>query len=489
MKAATLGPKANFLFRPKGIATAICIIVVAWAIMRSNLMMAVFMAVIVLFIIGLKRPLWALTAVLVAQLTITSFMVATPFMTISLRLLLICVTLLLLREPIARREVDLGPGARTLVIPMLLFIGISIIGDMVNAVGFDYIFKNARNLLTGLLFIILLPAIVYNVKQLKALCSVLLLVTIASAIIGVLQHYNIFGMGQATLLQGFMNVLGRVPGMGETELELAYILPATFMVIGTVFLCRGIKSHDRRLLLIPALPIVMALYFTYTRSALFALACGVISVFFFMKTRIKWQIIMIVIFLLVGYLGTSDMLGQAYLGGRSERGQEGSSVARAILLQAGVAIAIDNPIFGIGGGRFKEVSPEYAYKVDEALIGWEANRYWTYRTLGNDEPHNDFVTTWLSYGSIALAVFFWIHLLIIRNYMIAYRTAKNRFVKGLAVGLAAAFITYVANSFYHNLLATLPLLWILAGFSLVTVKLAAGDRKNGNATAVAQRRN
>ena len=166
-----------------------------------------------------------------------------------------------------------------------------------------------------------------------------------------------------------------------------------------------------------------------------------------------------------------------YLGGRSETGQDESSVARGILTQAGTAIALDNLILGIGSERFTEVSPQYVYRVDPALIEFEENRYWSYTTLGADEPHNDFIMMWLSHGTPALIVYALLYFIMFYNLMYSFRNSNNRFIKGVSVGLAAGLITYITNSFYHNLLATLPLLWIMAGFTMVTAKLAAKEKR------------
>jgi O-antigen ligase len=168
---------------------------------------------------------------------------------------------------------------------------------------------------------------------------------------------------------------------------------------------------------------------------------------------------------------------ETYLGGRSETGQEESSVARGILTQAGTAIALDNPIFGIGAERFTEVSPQYAYKVDPILIAYETDRYFSYTTLGEDEPHNDFIMMWLTHGTPALIVYILLYFIMFYNLMYSFRNSNNRFIKGVSVGLAAGLITYIVNSFYHNLLVTLPLLWIMAGFTLVTAKLAAKEKR------------
>jgi len=487
MSTIALKSRESIFYHPRGITAATIVLIILWAVMQWNLSAFMLLGVLILFIIGLKNPLWAVAAIFVSQMTITSYMISTPLVEISLRLLLMLLTLYIIRGSLARKEIDLGPNARKLIIPMVILIVIGFISNIVNPTTFETVFRDFRNMFIGLLFIILLPAIIKNPRQLKFIFGIILIVAIASSIIGVFQHYNILGMSQATLLVPGVSdnttlpntfiELSRVPGMGETELELSYILPIIIVVILALFFVRGISSVRRNLLFIPMIPIFLALYFTYTRSALFALGVGVISIFMFMLIRVRWEIILVIMAALILLIEAGGVFEGSYLGGRSETGQEESSIARDILSQAGTAIALDNPILGIGAERFTEVSPQYVYRIDPVLIAWEAERYWSYTTLGDDEPHNDFIMIWLSHGTLALIVYILLYFIMIYNLMYSFRNSNNRFIKGVSVGLAAGLITYVANSYYHNLLATLPLLWIIAGFTLVTSKLAAKERR------------
>lgn len=468
--------KTDLLSRPRGIIFATGLIIALWILMRGNLLTLVLISIVVLFIIGIKKPLWAVVALLVSQLTVASYMVSTPIGDISLRLLLQVLTLFVLGGAFARREINLGPATRKLIVPILLLMAVAIISDVVN-VGFSTAFKDFRSILSGLLFIILMTAVIKDNKQLKNICGITCIIITASATIGIMQHFNILGMNQASLQRGFVIVTNRVPGMGETELELAYILPVAALVACGIFMKRGISSINRGLLVVSMVLMVLGLWFTYTRSGLLALGFGLASVLLYLKTRINWQIIFVLSFILIGLLANTDLAGNLFLGGRTENAQTESSVARVILQQASIAVALDHPVLGIGGGQFTTISPQYADSVDPSLLDWEAQRYWSYRTLGKDQPHNDFLMIWLSYGTIALALYLWLFFVVLHNCFRSFRASKNHFIKGLSLGIASALATYVANSFYHNLIVDLPLFWTLAAFSLVATKLAAKERE------------
>jgi len=459
--------------RPRGIGLIIFALVALWWLMRDNPTALVILAIVILFIVGIKKPLWAIAALLLSQLTITSFMVVTPFAAISLRLLLLVLTLLIIWRAVVQRQINLGPNARRVIIPIIILIVVSGIANWINS-SVDFAFKDFRNLMVGLLTVILVPMVIRTSKNLKVLCAVTFFVVVASAVVGLMQHYNILGMEQATIRPDFLLTRedNRVPGMAETQLELSYILTVAILVSLGVFVTRGITSSNRILLLISMLLMAIVLYFTFTRSSLFALGLGLIAFPLFLKTRIRWDIVLIVFLVAVIFIDMTGMLSGQYLGGRSLEVQEESSISRKILWQAGIAIALDNPLLGIGGDQYTEVAPQYADRVDPSLIAWEKRQYWGYTTLGNEQVHNDFLYIWLSYGTVALLAYLWLYIAILRNLLDAHRKSKRRFIKGLALGLAAALVAYGVNAFYHNLMITMPILWIIAGFSMATLKLA-----------------
>lgn len=473
MEAVAQRPKP--LHRTQGIALAVLAVVAIWSFSPVSLLTAVLLAVAVLFLLGLRRPVWAMAAFLVSQLTATSYMVDTPFITISLRLLLLMLIGFILWRYSAQRQIELGPMARRVIIPAIILLGVSVFANIANT-GFDYAFKDFRNMLVGLLIIIFLPAVIRNSKDLKILCGVAFIGLIASAIIGLMQHYQFFDMGQNTLISGFLerplDGEARVPGMAETQLELAFALSVALPVLLGVYLVKGVKTNTRWLLLGSVVLIGLAVYFTFTRSALLALILGLVALALFFKTRIRGEIILATVLLGVGLIAATGITENGYLGGRSASAQEESSISRQILWQSGVSIAIDNLVLGIGGDRFQEVSPEYASDVDPALLAWEGEAYWGYSSLGALEPHNDFLKMWISYGTLALIAYIWLFVVVLRNLLDSFQASTTRFIKGLSLGLAAALIAYGVNAFYHNLFATMPLFWILAGFSLATAKLA-----------------
>jgi O-antigen ligase len=424
-----------------------------------------------LLLLGLKRPLWAVAALLVSELTLTSQMFDTPFgVAISLRLIIIIICGLILLRSFVNKEVNFGPKARLVFIPAIIFVGLCLVSDIIYS-GFDSTFKEFRTLFISILIIMYIPAVTGNLRDLKTLYGVAFITIAASAAIGIMQYLHILGMQSVTLTPYLLSEGGaRVPGIAENPLYLSFTLPLAAVITTGVYFTRGVNSA-RGLVLLSILLISLAIYLTYTRSALLALLFGLFALILFLKTRIRWQLVLLIV--LVGLLFielTGVMEGRA-LGGRSEAEQASSAYERQVLWQAGFYIALDNPILGIGGGRFKAVSPRYASRIDPELMKIQET-YWEYRTLGSQNPHNDFMMVWVSYGTLALLVYLWLFIALLSRLRSAYLLSKGRFIKGLLIGLAAALVAYVANAFYHNCIAAMPLFWLLAGFSMATAKFA-----------------
>jgi len=69
--------------------------------------------------------------------------------------------------------------------------------------------------------------------------------------------------------------------------------------------------------------------------------------------------------LIIGFLGYINLTGNRYSEGF---GEESSAAGRLVLWQAGAFIALDNPLFGIGEGKFIEYSQLYSSEVEQSNV-------------------------------------------------------------------------------------------------------------------------
>ncbi len=431
----------------------------------------VLVAQVVFFILLINRPVWALAALVVGQLTACTYMVGLPGGTfISLRFLWAILALLLLVPVLSRQGgIELGNRARRIIIPAVIFfcwvtMTMSINTDLASTM------KQLREIATALIVVILLPAVVKSERDLKILAVVALITCSASALFALQQHWTL-GFPNYTVY-GDPITYGRVEGLSESPVQLGFNLPLILLPMVAMYLYKGVSSNTRKLLILCAIIMCIALYFTLTRSGIYSLAPGLLLMFLLIKGRTKMQLLLVVVIVGAGFLyftQTSD--NNRYSQGFSE---DQSAAGRLVLWQAGLKVAWDNPVVGIGRDKFETESVKYASVIDTELMSTQAAG----DVLGQFQAHNDFITVWASFGTVALLAYLWLFWGAFRNFLDARRKSRSRFIKGLAVGCIAALAAYIVNAATHNVMDTTLILWIFCGLSIATTKVALSERNS-----------
>jgi O-antigen ligase len=117
---------------------------------------------------------------------------------------------------------------------------------------------------------------------------------------------------------------------------------------------------------------------------------------------------------------------------------------------AAARMIYDKPIFGIGGGRFKE---EYKFFKPSESIDTP------------DHAHNVYLQLASEYGIFALLAFLSIIILAFRAVIQACHSCENRFDLGLAMGIFAALISWCVYGLVDNTLhrRTALFFWFVLG--------------------------
>jgi O-antigen ligase len=440
---------------------------------------------IVLFLMLFSRPVWAMASLLVGQFTASTFMFSFTSETyISVRFLWTILAILIL-IPVLRMKggIKLGSRARSVIVPAVIFYILATVANIVN-LDTTYIFQYLRTGLTALIIVILMPAVIKNEKDLRLLAIVVLIICTISAVAAVMQHYQHLGLPVLTLTGSTdMIIRGRTPGLAEGPVHLAYELPVALLPIMALVLIKGVGPRARIFLPVLALIMLAGLYFSYTRSGIISLVPAILAMVFLMTGKMRKELLIIFMSIAVVFLIYINITNNRYSQGFTE---ESSAAGRLILWQAGAMIALDHPVFGIGAGRFVQYSELYYQEVTTTdVVGAEA-------VLGIEEAHNDFIRVWVSFGTLALLAYLWVFWATFRSFFYSCRRGNSRFIKGMAIGGFAALIAYIVNAFTHNLMESVPILWILAGFAVTLAKLAEARRlaakkvPAGNAPAVGQ---
>jgi oligosaccharide repeat unit polymerase len=424
----------------------------------------VLVAQVILFILLFKRPVWAMASLIVAQLTVNSFQFSIFGVPMSLRLFWTIMVLIFL-VPILRERGKLEIGSRVwlIIIPAITFFFLATISNLINT-DLYYTIRYLRNAATALTILFLLPASIENEMDLKILSLVALITCSASAIFALMQHYTSLDLAPVSINEIILYD-ARVTGLSPEPYAVGYIFPVVLLPMIGLYFLKGVKSRTRVLLLFLAAIIATALYFSFTRSGIYSLALGLLVMIFYMKGKPKKQLLVVFLVIFIAFFAFVFAAGNRYVQGF---GDESSAAGRLVLWQAGLNIALDNPILGIGANRFTEVSPEYASTISSSSMQTQGAG----RALGVYAAHDDFLTIWLSFGIVALLVYLWLFVNIFHKFLEAYRHSKTRFLKGFTLGCIGAMPALLLYSAVQNLMESSMLLWVMAGLAIATTKLA-----------------
>ncbi len=422
-----------------------------------------------MFLLFFKRPVWILASLVVGQLTMANYMSGLGGIQFSNKLIWAIAALLIAVPLLARSKVDLGPGARRLIPPLLAFIALTVLA---NATYTDpgYVFKYFRQTAFWLVIVLLFPVLAREERDFKLLAVVALTTGTLSAAVAVMQHFS-WGPGWDLLVNpSIQQVFGsRVSGLAEAPPQLTWGLTVILLPVIGVYFAQGVRGGWRWLLPFLALIMGIGLYWTWTRSAPVALGLGGLAMGLFFAGRLRREFLLALLLLGGGFWWYTDMRGNRYDQGFTDN-QQGAS--RLVMWQAGVEIVKDHPFLGIGHRDFQEASTEYRSEIDPYYL----ELYGAGSLLGRNQVHNDFLNIWLSFGTPAFLLFLFFFGTIFYNFIEAFRRLGSPFLKGLSLGCAGAVAGYADNAFFHNVMDSSALLFILAGLSLALSRLA---RKRG----------
>ena len=428
----------------------------------------------VFFFLGVRRPVWILAALMVSEMSILNYMYEFGSFQISNRLVLTLASVPVVLPYVLQRP-DLGPKAKSMV---LVALGFFLVATFANLVASDagYVLKFSRFLITGLIALILVPAVVNSRDDVRDLSLVVLVIGSASAVVAVLQHYSQFTdapLYQAVPHAGtagdtFLSWGGRALGLTENPIYITSSLLFFAMFLLGVVLLGNLEPRVRLLFTAILMVTAVALFFSYTRSWTFSAALGLLAMVLVYRGRYSREFVILLILAAGFFLYWSDAQSNRYT---MDASSDSSAATRPVLWEAGLNIALDNPILGVGHDKFLELSPEYASKIDRSLL----ERQDAASALGRYQPHNDYLNVWLSFGTGALVLYLALLVLSIKNYLEAFFKTNEPLLKGLALGGLGAVLAFGVNSGFHNLFDSTLTVWLLAGFSLALTKLVIVD--------------
>lgn len=412
------------------------------------------------FILVVNGPAWALVPILINELTLYGF--SNPMFGMSQRFVVAGVAVVFTAVAISRGRLFSDRSMRRVLLPSIGFVVIVTIMNMQHSED-TYVYEYLRYQLVQVMMLVIAACVIVRVRELKQIAIVAVVITTVVSLIVIWQHY-----APSTAIYGFRDgtVKGRAVGFTNGPVPIASQFIFLLAPMLGVLIAMPFRLQRKYLLLAGSVALTAAaLNFTYTRSALFALAPTLVIMAFLFGGRRRMLMlgtVIIGLFLFVA-LENTGLFGSRYY---EDADDDRSAASHEALQDVSLAIALDNPVTGIGHEQFTTVSLDYIDAVDVELSALGGDS-----AIGQQQPHNDFWNVWLSWGIVALIAFIAIFLGTFRNLIIGARH-RDPFVRGLAIGCIGGLVTYGVNSVYHNSLDSSMSLWLYAGLSVALARLA-----------------
>ena len=395
----------------------------------------------------LNGPAWLLAPPLLMELATDDYFV--PGLGVSGRLAAVVGASALLLPRLVRRELRWGEPLYRVLLPALAFLVVATLGNVIHSED-EYVLKYFRYQTAQVLMLVLAAVAPRGRHDLLAVSGLLVgLATLASA-------------GART----WVDETGRATGFGTSPVLLANQLSFVLLpLVGVLTAGAFARTRLQWMLVLAAVVIAYGTYASQTRSALPAIAAGLIAIGLCLQGRPRVVILSLVcasgvIFVALQSIGLVE--ARYFDDTNAEAAQ--SAAAHNAVEQAGLAIALDNPLFGIGHEQFEQVAPDYVDVLSpDARAGESA--------LGIDRPHNDFLSVWLSWGIGALGTYVWIFGAAVANCLAAARS-RDLLIRGMAIGSVGGLVAYAVGSTFHNYLDSSLVLWVYAGLSAALVRIS-----------------
>lgn len=441
----------------------------------SPLFLVVAVGSLAFVALAIKRPLWALAFLAIYLPFETIILKYVPselfvFLRYASEGLIYALAAVVLIKTISG---SIKPRHSPIDLPFILFVIALAASVVVNAVPSTIAILGARQILRFIIVFFIAYYLRPPKSYVKSLTIALFCVVVFQSLLGVTQRAvgepldqillpsEAHTLGEMTISAGVdqfwepgtrvFGTLGRYDRLGG----FLYF----FLLLAVGFWYQSGFRHRRRELLALFLIGLTTLIFTFSRSSWFAFLLGFlfVALWAFRDRRVAWSfgIAAVALTLYVGWSGINvryitESRGQTLV----ERFYETFSYARwrgeyyglgrlFWMVQTPLTVIPASPVFGFGSGQFGggAVAALGNTRVYEIL----GLPFGVFGTEGSID--NNWFALWGETGTIGLILFLWMYLALFRHAVRVFRSAKDPFVRALAIGYSAAMIGIAFNAF------------------------------------------
>lgn len=368
-----------------------------------------------------------------------------------------------LSETAARRQIRFVRSP--LDLPFLCFI----MATLISAIVAVNVHGNLKPLKT--FFPTLFPMTVFylvlhtleDIKTLKKLITLLLVVTTLVAFYGIAQHFWTIDWFRLSGTKSPLRTLEDTPGspvraVGTFSIYMTFA-GQLIMVLSLVwsFILFDQSNRNKIPLIVSAVTMFFALLWTYTRSAWlgFALALLVLG---YLRSRKLFLYLTLGTFagILLIFLIQPSVLKRAESIFSFEQNMD-----RIYIWKSSLDMIRDYPITGIGQGNYNKLSRE-VYKKPYPFKNPPSHAH----------AHNNLIMITVDRGILGLLAFVWLWITIFRETLVTLKQIPpdRYYLHALILGCLAGFIAFFIQGFFENNFGdseVAMLLWFLVGLVLI----------------------
>jgi|GEM_PF-653286 len=307
-----------------------------------------------------------------------------------------------------------------------------------------------------------------DIKTLKKLMTLLLMVTTFVALYGIAQHFWGVEWFRLSGTRGYLQTLDRTPN-SPIRVPGTFSIYMTFagqliMLLSLVwaFILFDRSSRNKIFLMISAVTLFLALIWTYTRSAWLGFGLALLVLGYWKSRRLLLGLTAgtLACFVLISLVQPS-VLKRAESIFSFEQNMD-----RIYIWKSSLDMVKDYPITGIGQGNYNKLSRE-VYK----------KRYPFKQPPSHAHAHNNLIMIAVDRGILGLLAFIWLWIVIFKETWGTLRQLPpdRYYLRALTLGGLASFIAFFIQGFFENNFGdseVAMLLWFLVAVVMVVkVKL------------------
>ena len=279
----------------------------------------------------------------------------------------------------------------------------------------------------------------YQKQRVKSIFTVLCIIGVYLSLTAMFEHFGIDTLvWPKDILDSSKGThFGRVRGPFLESVAMGRVLTVCFVCF--MFMTWQFHGVKRVALYALALLSATSIYFTYTRGPWVGFA-AVLLIIGFCQTRMRRSALgLITLIMLVAIFGSASKF--SLLEGTLFSKRQNTISDRIVSYKITLKMAHQNPIFGIGFGKFHSEWPNYFSDTSDVDFG------------GFDGSHNTYLTMLAELGIIGSLSYLLVLLLLIRMCLNAYKnlTEESPFEKALVAVTLAVAVMYILTGFVSDL--------------------------------------